>query len=313
MLRRSLLLACLFALVPSGVASAQDPAGTEARDQVILSGDLLVTQGQVVGDVVVFHGSVRIEGVARGVVIVLDGPVEVSGQVGGDVVATDGSVLLEPTAQVAGSVLAGEELVVRQGAQVSGSKKESVNFSLAGPLAALGTLRAPAAMGVSSLLALLVLLLMAPLGAERVAGAAKDAPLRSLAWGVFLLACVPAAAAAGAVSILALPFGLSILLSLGLLWLVGQAWVAWIVGRILAPSPRSRALALAEGWVLVAAIGLVPYLNVALWAGGSVFGIGAMTVAAWRARKGGAEVPGRHRRGRASEFAALPETPLAED
>lgn len=322
MLRRSSLLACLAALMMPGIAGAQDTLETEVRDQVVLSGDVFVAKGHVVGDVIVFHGSVRVEGVARGVVVVLDGPVEVAGQVGGDVVAADGTVVLEPTSQVAGDVLAGDELIVDEGAQVSGTLKDGVNFSLAGPLAALQTLRAPAAMAVSVLLALLALLFLAPVGAERVAAAARDAPLKSATWGVTLVALAPFLAVAGAVSILALPFGLAILLSLGLFWLVGQAWAAWVVGRLLAAEPRSRWVAFTEGWVLGAVIGLVPYLNVAWWVGGSVFGIGAMAVATWHARKPGADgagpQAGKHRRGRAGgstreASAALPETPLAED
>jgi hypothetical protein len=53
------------------------------------------------------------------------------------------------------------------------------------------------------------------------------------------------------------------------------------------------------GWAIVAAIGLVPFLNAALWTLAGAFGVGAMLVAAWRARLGliGPPIPrgGRHR------------------
>ena len=49
-----------------------------------------------------------------------------------------------------------------------------------------------------------------------------------------------------------------------------------------------------------ALIGLVPYLNVAAWTVASIYGLGAMTVAVWRARGTG----GRHRSG----YVEIPET-----
>jgi hypothetical protein len=39
----------------------------------VLRGDVVVARGQVVGEVVVFHGSVTVGGVVRGDVVVLDG------------------------------------------------------------------------------------------------------------------------------------------------------------------------------------------------------------------------------------------------
>ena len=60
--------------------------------------------------------------------------------------------------------------------------------------------------------------------------------------------------------------------------------LAWIVGRLLIHEPGTRAGALFAGWGITAAIGLVPGLNVVWWTLGSLFGVGAMTVATWRAR-----------------------------
>ncbi len=66
------------------------------------------------------------------------------------------------------------------------------------------------------------------------------------------------------------------------------------MGRFLVREPGSRIGALLAGWAVVACVGLVPILNVAWWSLGAVFGLGAMTVAAWRARGSG-----RHRVGAA--------------
>jgi hypothetical protein len=39
------------------------------------------------------------------------------------------------------------------------------------------------------------------------------------------------------------------------------------------------------GWGIATLLGLVPVLNVIVWVAGSVFGLGAMSVAVWRARR----------------------------
>jgi len=230
--------------------------------------------------------------VVSGDVVVIDGPVVVSGQVSGDVVALDGPIRLNATAQVGGSVLGGEAVTVVEGASVGGDVRQGVSFTLAGSVSVLGALLASAAMAASILLAGLVLLLFAPRGADRVAAAGLTAPFASAGWGLLLVLVIPVAAVAAAVTIVGVPFGLAIVLGLGLLWLIGQAWVTYTVGRLLVREPRSRVGALFAGWAIVAAIGLVPFLNVVWWGVGSVFGIGSMTVAAWRARRGGAPTPG---------------------
>jgi hypothetical protein len=76
---------------------------------------------------------------------------------------------------------------------------------------------------------------------------------------------------------------------------VGYAWAVFAVGRLIVREPRSRWLALLAGWAIAAAVGLVPFLNIAAWSIGGMFGFGAMTVAVWRARA--PRKVGRHRAG----------------
>ncbi len=288
MRRGALLLAAVVIVVMSWATSAGAQAREPATpaDQVILSGDAVVPRGRVVGQVVVFSGSANIAGVVRGDVVVLDGPVTVAGQVSGDVVALDGVIRLQATAQVGGDVLGGDAVTVVQGATVGGQVRQGVSFTLSDTTRVLGALLASAAMAASILIAGLVLLLFAPRGADRVAHAGLSAPFASIGWGLVLVIVIPLAAVAAAATIIGLPFGLAVLLGLGLLWLVGQTWLTYTLGRLLVREPRSRVGALFAGWGIGAAIGLVPFLNVVWWGLGSIFGIGAMTVAAWRARRG---------------------------
>jgi hypothetical protein len=312
-------------LLAPTAALAQASDTVTPVDQVILRGDVVVPRGRSVGEVVVFSGSASIAGVARGDVVVIDGPVTIAGQVSGDVIAVHGPVRLLRTAQVAGSVRGGQEVDVADGAQVAGGIHNGVRFTLSGPLDVLGPLLAPASIAVSILIVALLLFLFAPRGIDPVAAAGRAAPFVSAGWGVLLALALPITAVIAGVTVLGLAFGLSLLLGIGLLWLIGIAWATWIVGRAVVKEPRSRWASLFAGWGIGSAIGLVPVVNVAWWILGGVFGVGAMVVAAWRARKppepdiGGSrrDRGGRHRVGRITipdeAVVSLAETPLAED
>ncbi len=323
MLRRVLSLACVGAALwwpATAFAQAKQPANP--RDQVVLAGDVVVAKGTVVGEVVVFSGTVTVSGVVLGDVVVLHGPVMVAGQVSGDVIALDGVVRLLKTAQVNGAVRAAGTVSVQPGAQVVGGVQRDVAFTLAGPLAALGLLLAPLAMAISVLLVLLLVLLLAPRAGDRIAEAGRTASLASTGWGLAFALLVPIAAVALGASVLGLPFGLAVLLALGLAWLFGIASTTWALGRLVVREPRSRLAAVGAGWGIAVVIGLVPVLNAVWWGVAGIFGLGATVVAVWRARGRGVE-PGRgrhrarRRRGPAPTIeqpsAALPETPLGED
>ena len=239
-MRRAFPLAVLAAVVLTPVAAfAQPTAPADPPIQVVLSGDVTVAKGTVVGEVVVFHGSVLIQGVVLGDVVVVDGPVTVAGQVSGSVVAVSGEVSLRPSAQVGEDVLAGEGVTLAPGSSVRGVIRQGVRFSFSGPLAALGGLRAPVAMAVSVLLTAVALLLLAPRGAERVAAAGRTRPVRSALTGVVAAAVLPAAAVLASITVVGLPFGLALLLGLAPLWLIGQGWSVWVVGRLAIAEPCS--------------------------------------------------------------------------
>lgn len=310
-------------LVPAA-AFAQPKEPPEPADQVVLSGDVLVPRGRVAGQVVVFSGSATVLGVVDGDVVVFDGPVVVQGQVSGDVVALDGSVRLGSTAQVSGGVLAGDEIVAEDGAQVAGTSRQHVRVTFGGVLGPLGVLLPPVAIAVSVLIAALLWLLVAPRGGDGVGRALATAPFASFGWGVLVSVLLPVLGVVATATVLGLPLGVALLLGLGLVWLVGLAGAVWGIGRLLVREPRSRLGAVLAGWGVALVLGLVPYLNVAWWVLGSVVGLGAIVVAAWRARRGGPAAPtthrpgrdkgGRHAAGRVTDATfELPATPLAED
>jgi cytoskeletal protein CcmA (bactofilin family) len=269
---------------PSPVPGIEGSTGA-FEDQVVLSGSVDVPRGTAIGEVVVFHGRANVEGVVHGDVVVLSGPIRVSGQVSGSVIALDGPITLGPSAQVGRDVLGGNTVSLAPGAYVGGRLAQHAAFTLSPEVAALGVLLASLMMAASLLIVGLVLLALAPRGAERVAEAARGAGRSSAAWGVGVVLGLPVLAVVAIVTVVGLPLGLTLLLSLAFLLLVGFALSAWSVGRAIVPPPRTRWGAFGVGWCVASLLGLVPVLNVIVWVAGSVFGLGAMIVAIWRVRR----------------------------
>ena len=202
----------------------------------MLSGTALVPRGQAAGEVVVFHGRALVLGVAVGDVIVLDGPVTVSGQVSGSVIAINGPIRVSASASIRGDVLGGDTVQVADGATIEGDVRESVSFTPRDALSVLGGLLGPLAIAVSVLVLGLALLTIVPRGADRVATAARSAPLTSIGWGVVAVIVLPMVGAALSVTLVALPIGLALLLGLAFA-VPGRCDVGGVLAR---PRPGAR-------------------------------------------------------------------------
>ena len=270
-------------------ASAATRAQSKPGDQVVLSGDVVVSRGRVSGDVVVVHGSARVAGTVRGSVVVLDGPVRVSGTVRGDVAALDGPVTLVRGAHVTGDVwVARGRLAVEVGAVIDGSVRRGA-ISLLSPGRLVTKLGFWVAISVSTLLLGLLLLLLGPRAADAVAAAGRSAVGASIGWGVGLVIGLPVAAVVLLVTLVGIPFGLGLLLALGLLYSIGYAYAAWTLGRILVRPPRHggprRIPAFLAGWAILRVVGFVPVAGGVVWILAAAYGLGAAAVATWRARR----------------------------
>ncbi len=269
-----------------------EPSG-EPRDQIVLSGDVIVHRGEDVGEVVLLHGTVAVAGVVHGDVVVVDGRIEVTGQVSGSVVSLNGPVTVGPNAQILGDVIGRDRIRVAEGASIGGRVREGTAFTFRTPIDLFGPFATWLAVAVSTLVLGALLLLFAPRGADAVSAAALGSPLRSGGVGLAALIGLPVLAVGALVSMVGLPLGLGLLLALAFLYSVGFAFAVFAVGRALWRPPRTRWLALLFGWAIVAAVSAIPFVGGVVWFVGAVLGLGATTVAAWRARGTG----GRHRPG----------------
>jgi hypothetical protein len=285
----------LLILLPAARARAAGPK--DAPDQIVLSGTVDVPRGEEVGEVVVLHGSARIDGVALGDVVVLDGRIAITGQVSGSVVAVDGSVTLGSNARVRGDVTARGEVRVAPGASVEGRVRRHAAFTWRAPVSAFGRFATWLAVTVSSLLLGLGVVLVFPRAADAAFAAARGSLGASLAGGVALAVAIPVIALLFAASLVALPLGLALLLALALVAFVGYVLATYAVGRLLWAAPRSRVVALILGWAALRAVGAIPFVSGVTFGLASIVGVGAAAVAAWRSRGTG----GKHRGARPVE------------
>ncbi len=301
------LVAGLAPRPPAAVLAAAAPAAAraaqrEAQDQIVLSGRVDVRRGDVAGEVVVLHGTVSVEGVVRGDVVVVDGRISVFGQVSGSVVDINGPVLLGPNAQVRGDVLAREAVDVRPGAKVGGSIRQGTAFTFRTPVRAVGGFAGWLAVSASTLLLGMLLVGITPRGADAVFEAARSAPWPSVGWGAAAFLGLPVFAVLSLLALVGLPFGLGLLLALAFLYFTGYAWSAWALGRAILKPPGNRAVAFLAGWAILRALALPPFAGGVTWVVGAVFGLGALTVAVWRARR----AQGKHREGRGAAAPGRP-------
>ena len=265
-------------------------AGALHRDQVVLSGDVVVRRGETSGDVVVFHGSARIKGRARGSVVVLAGPVRVSGTVDGDVVSLTGPTALLAGARVKGDVWAARGKVrIEVGAAIEGRLHRGTPLRLLAPSTLITKLWVWVAISASTLLLGVLLLLVAPRAADAVFATVRDRTGPSVWWGLGLLIGLPVASILTVLTVVGIPFGIGLILALAFLYSVGYAWSAWVAGRALVrPSRHARRPrrypAFLAGWALLRAVGFVPVLGAVTWVAGAAFGLGLMAVAVWRHR-----------------------------
>ena len=277
---------CLLAAAPPAPAAANS-----SDDRIVVSGPVDVPRGEEVGDVVVVDGRVRVAGRATGDVVAVSGALRVSGTVEGDVVVLSDRARLAPGARVEGDLIYGDERpLVPSGATVEGDVQKADVDDVLSPLGGfIGAVALWLAFSVSTLFAGLLLLLLAPRALEAARAAARARTGAAVGWGLLLFFGVPILALLAFLTIVGIPLAIALLLAVFPLYVLGYVTSAWLLGRRLAG--ERRVLAFLAGWGILRVLALVPVLGGLVWFGATVFGLGALGVAAWRARGGPATAP----------------------
>jgi cytoskeletal protein CcmA (bactofilin family) len=279
-------LAFLTVLIAAVALAVPAPAAA-ARDQVVISGSVVVGPGQTAGDVVIADGPVTISGRVTGDVVVAHGRVRIlGGRVAGDVTDFSDRIELSRDARVGGDLNYGDERpVVARGAVIGGEKKK-IDVGDAFPFSGFAALLAVwLAVSVSSLLLGLVLLAFAPRAADAADVVGRNAPGPSIGWGALLVFGLPLLAVVALVTLIGIPLGAGLLLALVPIYAVGYVAGAWLLGRRILRPAASRYVAFLVGWAILRVVALIPIVGGLGWLAATVFGLGALIVAAWRARR----------------------------
>ena len=284
----SLFAALVLVLLFPGVAAAND------RDDdtiVVITGGATVAEGETVDGVVVVDGPVRIDGTVDGDVFVVSGDTEISGEVTGDVTVLAEPAVINSGARIGGDLRYGdEEPEIASGAQIDGETSDE-DWSDLGPAGFIGWAVFWFALALSSLALGLLLLLIAPRAADAAYRQARDGAWESAAAGLAIFILLPILAVLALATLVGLPLGLGVLLALLPLGAIAYVTTLWVVGRALVKPPRGRVLAFLAGWAIFSALLLVPVLGILAWLAATVFGLGVLGMALWRARSPAAPPP----------------------
>ena len=277
---RSLIVSAFCAslvLVLGSPASAQEGAG---EDHVVLTGGLVVAEGETVKTAVVFNGPVRIEGTVSQSLVVFNGRTEISGTVDEDVVVFNGRVTVRSGAEVGGDLFSREDAEIEDGATVRGDVGAvPTRFDFEDTWFP-GRIAWWIGYTVSTLVLGFLLLLFAPHLDDAIVGAFRNRRGASIGFGIALFFLIPIAAVLLLVTIVGIPLGLFVLLALALLYTVGYVAGAHALGRMLVKRTSSALPAFLAGLGILRLIAFVPILGGVTWLVASVVGLGILGVAA---------------------------------
>ncbi len=222
--------------------------------------------------------------------IAFNGDVTVTGTVGKNVMALNGTVTIASGAHVGGDVVSHFSPTVAPGT-VDGQIRRTGNITLnVGQFTSVGRILIWLATSVSSFLLGLLLVLVVPRAMEATARAATQRIGASIGFGFLMLIGLPIVAFVAISVLLGIPLGLGILLALGLLYWLGYTAWAYALGRRLVGAPKHAMLAFLAGWGILRALALIPFIAGLSWLAATVWGLGALVIAARTAGRAGPDV-----------------------
>ena len=269
-------------LIFAAPASAQTAQQDQGRSLVVLSGAALIPARANIDSVVAFDGAVVVDGHVAGSVVAFNGPVTINGTVVQDVVVFNGVLRLASGAHLGGSVYA-DDRVIDPRAQVRGTVNGLASSAWVPSTFVIGFVLW-LAVAVSVLVLGLLLLWFVPRAMDAAAGVATTAIGPAIGWGLAIVVGLPVLSVVAMATLLGFPLGFGVLLGLALIFAIGQTAGVWVFGRMLI-RVGSSAKAFLLGWAIVSAIALVPFLGGLVWGAATVYGLGVLAVAGYRARR----------------------------
>jgi hypothetical protein len=303
MRRFRVVVACAVALLcTASVAGPAAAAGgrSGSRDRIIsVSGDVTVARGEVIhGPVATMDGDAHIHGTVTDYVVVGDGDLfvsgrvtegvvvvhgdaHISGRVHGDVVALTGRVIVTADGSVGGDVVSRRDPHIAHGTVEGDVRRLDLEGIFTGII--IGFL-AYLWLAVTLSMALFGLLFvwLLPRAADTAAAAGRRVSA-SIGWGLLIGIVGPVLAVLVVVTVFGLPLGFTMLSGLNVLAPLGYVTTCLIIGRIWVKgtTPRARIGAFFAGFGILRLLAIVPGLGLLVWFLACLYGIGAVSMAAW--------------------------------
>jgi hypothetical protein len=296
----AMLVGGLVALAAPAAAQTDDEPATD--ELVVLTGRLVVPEGETVRTAVIFNGPAVIDGTVTESLVVFNGRTEISGTVEQDVIVFNGDLVLRSGARVGGDVASLEEPEIEQGATVGGSVEDISKRWDVYDATFIGRFAWWLGYTVSTLILGLVLLLFASRLDVASVRALRERTGGTIGFGLLVFFVLPIVVVLLLVTIVGIPLGLFLLFALGLVYTIAYVVGTLALGRLVIKEPKTRWLAFFVGWGVFRLLALVPFLGGLAWTVAAVVGFGALWVAA-RIARGEA-------RPMAPEVAAPPPPPL---
>lgn len=289
---RAALLLTAIVILTLAVLAAPAAAGSPDNDAanpdrwIVLSARVELPEDTRVDSVFVVNGDTDIAGTVDGTVVVVNGDVRVSGDVQDNVLAFNGRITVVDGASVGGDVRSSDTPRVADGATVDGDVERTNFANLFQTLGAIVWIVWWVAVTVSTFVLGVLFLVLVPRAARGALVAARTTVGPVIGWGVAATLGLPIVAVFLLFTVLGIPLGLVGLLAIAPLFALGYVTAMYFLGRTMIREPRSPFLALLVGWAILRVAELVPFLGPLVTFAAVVYGLGSLTVAAWRAGRG---------------------------
>jgi hypothetical protein len=284
--------ATLLVALGAGPATAQEDGASAGHDQIVVTGELVIDEGDTVDTAVIVDGPAQVDGIVRESLVVLNGDAEIAGTVEEDVIVFNGDVVVRSGAEIGGDLVTQSTPEVEEGATIRGDRTNVVtrfDFDVAAGFDEriwwwIGY-------SVSVLVLGLLVLAFAPRLFPAVREAATTGLGSSIGWGFGLFFLLPIGSVLLLITLVGIPLGIFTLLALAFLYTLGYVVAIIGLGSRLLRSTRSRFVAFLGGWVVLRLLALIPFVGGWLWFLGSVWGLGLLAVAIRRGHAGETAAP----------------------
>jgi hypothetical protein len=294
----------LVGAVAAAPAGAVTGGRLKADRRISITGGVVVAQNEVINgpvvsvdgsatidgvvndDVYVGHGNLRVNGRVTGDVFVADGDATISGRVDGDVISVLGRVVVHDGAHVGGDVVSRRSPNIASGTVRGDVRHFNLGSVLRGSIITFLVLLW-IAVGVSAAILGLLFVLVFPRAADASVDAGRHV-WASLGWGALVGIIGPILAVLVLVTVIGIPLGLGALAALDVLAPLGYVVASLSLGRTLVKgeSTGARIGAFFAGFGILRVLALLPAIGLLVWFVACIYGLGALTIAAWRAGHG---------------------------